>query len=891
MQTDGKASHKNSTSEYLPLKHKIANLRNHNTISMKKALLTLLLATTTTLSNAYNPIVRNFSKDVYKGGTQTWDIAQGEGGCMYFANNNGVLEFNGREWTLMRLHNYTSVRSLYYDRNEHALYAGGTNELGRFCCSPSGVKYESLLDSLNVSLTEIWDISRDAAGDLVFEDKSARYILRSGGMERSGIERKETGEVFCTAENDYFRAEGTTSDGVYIRRKEDGQTYHLTTHNGLQNNTILSMYFDTSGGLWLGLDKGIDYVLLSAPFFRLFGDSDIFGTGYASVLYNGYLYLGTNIGVFRIASEKLPGAYTDADFERVEGLQGQVWNLQVLDGQLFCCHDKGIYIIEGSKVKQHIPLQGCWKLEPLDDAPAKLMLGSTYERFFVLEKTAETWHFGGYIRNFNESGKSFFRDIDSRIWFGHHVKGLYRLTLSPDGHEVMEAEHFGSAEGFPSDRSIYPGLYRGEIVFSTEGGFYRFDGKQAVPVYELNALFGENSRNSLMLFETPDRRIKYFWSGGVQAVEYPSRNGMRQLDSLSLRHLTGLRPLGFENTLSLGNGYILVNTEDGFDVIEAGNLREGKFRNEVFINEIRLPKEGRTVFSSRGSAKAAPLKLRYKENSLEFSFVEPAYTEDGSVEYSCCLRGYDKGFSPLDGAGRKEYSHLAPGHYTFTVRSYNRHFGEKYSAAEKEIYIAAPWFRSWWAVLVYILAGIGFLYCIYLTIRQFAERKAEKIAAQQAEEMQKAQMKREFEIKAEDLAASTMNLQRKNELLQKIGNEVDKSIEGLKDGEDKRYQLQRLRSLTELIRSNIEHDSDWKKFENNFDLVYSDFLKRLGAEYPQLSITDKKICAYLKMDLSSKEIAPLLGMTVRSVEMTRYRMRQKLGLSREDNLSDFLQKY
>ncbi|MCR5244732.1 MAG: hypothetical protein K6C31_00215 [Bacteroidales bacterium] len=329
-----------------------------------------------------------------------------------------------------------------------------------------------------------------------------------------------------------------------------------------------------------------------------------------------------------------------------------------------------------------------------------------------------------------------------------------------------------------------------------------------------------------MLFETPDRRIKYFWSGGVQAVEYPSRNGMRQLDSLSLRHLTGLRPLGFENTLSLGNGYILVNTEDGFDVIEAGNLREGKFRNEVFINEIRLPKEGRTVFSSRGSAKAAPLKLRYKENSLEFSFVEPAYTEDGSVEYSCCLRGYDKGFSTLDGAGRKEYSHLAPGHYTFTVRSYNRHFGETYSAAEKEIYIAAPWFRSWWAVLVYILAGIGFLYCIYLTIRQFAERKAEKIAALQAEEMQKAQMKREFEIKAEDLAASTMNLQRKNELLQKIGNEVDKSIEGLKEGEDKRYQLQRLRSLTELIRNNIEHDSDWKKFENNFDLVYSDYLQK-----------------------------------------------------------------
>ena len=858
---------------------------------MKKVLIAILLASSTCLTHAFNPVVRNFSKDIYKGGTQTWDIVQGEGGVMYFANNSGVLEFNGREWTLRRLGNYSSVRSLYYDRDGHALYAGGTNELGRFRCTGEGVEYESLLDSLNISITEIWKIGRDTGGDLMFEDKSARYVIRSGGMERSGIEQDEKGDVFCTAENEFFFAEGTTSEGVFIRRKEDGQIYHLTTHNGLQNNTVLSMCFDSSGGLWLGLDRGIDYVLLSSPFFRLFGDTDSFGTGYASVLYDGHLYLGTNIGVFRIAADKLPGAYDDADFERVEGIQGQVWNLQIFDGQLFCSHDKGIYLIEGTKVKRHIPLLGCWKLEPLDSAPASLMLGCTYERFFILEKTAGEWRFSGYVGNFSESGKSFFRDSDSRIWFGHHVKGLYRLSLSSDGHEVVRSEHFGTADGFPSERSIYPSLYRGEIIFSTEGGFYRYNGATAFPADELNSLFVEGSRNSLMVFETPDRRIKYFWSGAVQAVEYQSRSGRRQLDSLSLRHLSGLRPLGFENTLSLGDGYLLVNTEDGFDVIEAGRLREGWMRNEVFISEVRLPKEGRTVFSSRGGADAAPLRLRYKENSLEFNFVEPAYTEEGAVEYSCRMKGYDNGFSPLSSAGHKEYSHLGPGRYTFIVRSYNRYFGDGYSEAEQDIYIAAPWFLSWWAILLYIIAGVLLLYIINLTVTRLTEHKAEKIAALQAEEMQKAQMRREFEIKAEDLAASTMNLQRKNELLQKISGEVDKSIEGIKDGEDKHAQLRRLRSLTELIRSNIEHDGDWKKFENNFDLVYSDFLKRLGEEYPQLSITDKKICAYLKMDLSSKEIAPLLGMTVRSVEMTRYRLRRKLGLSREENLSAFLQNY
>jgi DNA-binding CsgD family transcriptional regulator len=63
------------------------------------------------------------------------------------------------------------------------------------------------------------------------------------------------------------------------------------------------------------------------------------------------------------------------------------------------------------------------------------------------------------------------------------------------------------------------------------------------------------------------------------------------------------------------------------------------------------------------------------------------------------------------------------------------------------------------------------------------------------------------------------------------------------------------------------------------------------VQFPSLSQNDKRICAYLRMGLSSKDIAPLLGMTVRSVEMTRYRIRQKLGFSREDNLTDFLQRY
>jgi DNA-binding CsgD family transcriptional regulator len=93
------------------------------------------------------------------------------------------------------------------------------------------------------------------------------------------------------------------------------------------------------------------------------------------------------------------------------------------------------------------------------------------------------------------------------------------------------------------------------------------------------------------------------------------------------------------------------------------------------------------------------------------------------------------------------------------------------------------------------------------------------------------------------------------------------------------------------IKQNIEQDKNWKRFEENFDLVYENYLKRLGESYPELNMSDKKICAYIKMDLSSKDMAPLLNMSVRSIETNRYRIRQKLSLGRDVNLSDFLQKF
>ena len=86
------------------------------------------------------------------------------------------------------------------------------------------------------------------------------------------------------------------------------------------------------------------------------------------------------------------------------------------------------------------------------------------------------------------------------------------------------------------------------------------------------------------------------------------------------------------------------------------------------------------------------------------------------------------------------------------------------------------------------------------------------------------------------------------------------------------------------------HEEDWHLFEQHFDQVHENFLKRIKEIHPGLTPKDLKICAYLRMNLSSKEIAPLLNISVRGVEISRYRLRKKLGLERDDNLIEYLMK-
>ena len=103
-----------------------------------------------------------------------------------------------------------------------------------------------------------------------------------------------------------------------------------------------------------------------------------------------------------------------------------------------------------------------------------------------------------------------------------------------------------------------------------------------------------------------------------------------------------------------------------------------------------------------------------------------------------------------------------------------------------------------------------------------------------------------------------------------------------------RYPKYYFEKIVDMIDANISTEDDWKVFEMHFDQAHENFFKRLKEQYNELTPSDLKLCAYLRLNLSTKEIAPLLNISVRGVEIRRYRLRKRLDLPTEDNLVEFL---
>lgn len=148
-------------------------------------------------------------------------------------------------------------------------------------------------------------------------------------------------------------------------------------------------------------------------------------------------------------------------------------------------------------------------------------------------------------------------------------------------------------------------------------------------------------------------------------------------------------------------------------------------------------------------------------------------------------------------------------------------------------------------------------------------------------EQREARLEAELRQKSKDLAGMSMAMIAHNEVLDSILNEVQR--------QKMSKSAVSLDKISHIIQNSIvSNQEQWAMFQSNFDCIHENFFKGLKERYPDLTSTDLRLCALLRLNMSTKDIANMLNLTVRGVESARYRLRKKLDIPAEAGLVDFM---
>ncbi|WP_333600212.1 tetratricopeptide repeat protein [Flavobacterium sp.] len=213
----------------------------------------------------------------------------------------------------------------------------------------------------------------------------------------------------------------------------------------------------------------------------------------------------------------------------------------------------------------------------------------------------------------------------------------------------------------------------------------------------------------------------------------------------------------------------------------------------------------------------------------------------------------------------------------FEVSEKNRKL--KLISAEKEVSKLTNYLLI--SVLGLLIVVFSFLYFFLKRINKRDKQllKAKEDLVQLLEEqklLKEEQFNNDLEHKESQLSAITIQMLEKNELLDEI-----KTILSKKDPNTES-------ELKKLVHKYTVQDNNWKDFDNYFESVNKNFYTRLKQKYPDISANDLKICALIKLNLSIKEMASILNISPDSVKTARHRLRKKLQLNTEENLTDFI---
>jgi DNA-binding CsgD family transcriptional regulator len=345
---------------------------------------------------------------------------------------------------------------------------------------------------------------------------------------------------------------------------------------------------------------------------------------------------------------------------------------------------------------------------------------------------------------------------------------------------------------------------------------------------------------------------------------------------------------GYENIFQLSATNYLIGTTDGFYILKNNDF---KFTNY----KVSLIRISNTVVNSKpiNISITEDISLSHDQNNLTFHYTVPEYDKYINAEYQYKLDGLNDEWSDWSFNSQVVFENLPAGDYTFSVRAKVANSLTD-NIATYSFVIKKPWYANTWAKLIYLFLLIFMGYYIHKFYTLYHEKRHQRIIAennillelkeleneQKIMKIKNEQLIQDVDKKSKELAVSTMNLIKKTELLNIIKGDLKNSTDSSSN--------RSIKAVISTINRNVNEENTWNVFKEAFDSADNNFLKKVKESHPALTPNDLRLCAYLRLNLSSKEIAPLLNISVRSIEIKRYRLRKKMNLPHEMGLVEYL---
>lgn len=881
--------------------------------------------------------------------SQNWEICRDPAsGYIYFANSAGLIEYNGITARTYAVPSRQGVRSVYVNK-DGMIFTGSFEDFGIWNRDGSGrLSYSSLAEGAGISKNdEIWNIY-ELDHVIYFQSFTAVYtydytvvrkveapsfmlfIFRVGEsfmaqalghglywFDGSGFTFIEGSEPFgslkvhalidfgpgdqwiCTANDGIFAFDGIkftpldTEVSLYLKEAtcnaglvandnmivfgtilkgvafcdRSGRILEAFDYsNGLNNNTVLSLYLDDSGGIWAGLDDGANYILTSSPVTYYANTSGALGTIYTAIRDLNHLYLGTNHGLFAATISPDDGNYRFSDLRIIPNTQGQVWKLVQYDGQILCGHNDGTFIIDGGKAEKISDVTGGWSFKPYGD----FLLEGTYTGIVSFRKdNAGKWVYRNRIEGYIEPTRFLEIDYLGYVWAVHPQKGIYRLELNEQADSIVSSLYFSLLAD--NSKILSMSSLNNQVVFMASDHIFAFDyeKKDFFPVVSLESGLGEYVGATQIISY---RGNSYWFVLDNRVALFNVTRDLQAEKVLEFVHEYADLPWREQQIISLDSARLLIPTRQAFSIYDLEKLSDTGTGSALNISRLIFSGGSRSTTLFPGTN--GDLSVSSREKNLTVHIANPSGFDREGSEYLYRItelgeewyRTAEDNFSLLN---------LRHGEYHLQVREAGGN-----GFAEALFIINRPFLLTGWAWVLYVLTVAGLIAAGVMIFRMALERHRRMIEY----EVGKNRLESELDYKSYELMLTMRYLIRKTDTLRELRDK----LESVKESSSK-MPARFVKEMEQIIDHGLDTQTEeWQNVMKNLKFSQEGFFSKMKKKYASLTPNDLRLCSYLRMNFTTKEIANLSNISTRAVEIGRYRLRTKLNLSHDVNLTEFL---